>query len=680
MELFVAIGLNYSIARRLHDFASDHLHGVQIEYPQDMHITLRYIGHTERVNEIMERLSYAAYPSFSLQLSHADAFMNPGENVIWQGLHDPDDHLPHLHTIIDDALEGCQVLRDEKPFNPHITLAFTNSPIKIDYVQALALPEVLEVERFELWCVLPTPCPYRFRRLASYRLSDDTQRKTVRLLCINDFHAELYESGNGLGAGKLVQAVHEYVQDKGNTVVVFGGDNYFGDPLSELYQGKPVIELMNAVNVVASVAGNHDFDFPVDTFAAWEKEGGIPVLAANIIRRGTYELPEFVRPYHMIDCAGVKIALIGLATVEPMDGPDRPREWTAYELVDGTAAARKWADYLNAGNDPCGKPDAIVALTHFGLRETSEGVVIGDEMKRLADKVPELSGAFAAHWHRFLQLTFGNVAIAEGGSNGRGFAVLALTFGKDRKLLSGTPLVFNLMHKRDKLLADSAITSMVDSYFARAQQEMGQTIAVAEMDIIHRDPGSKAISMAGTPLTLLATEVMREATGCPIALIYAGRIIGGFKKGPITLYQFYQVYPFANVIVTAQLTGRQIRENIEIGMRTLPEDGASPLAVGGLIVTLDAACALGQRVKDVRFSDGRPLDMEADYPVVLEEYLASDPLGFRFSEGKNYERCGFTLRNLMLSYFKQHHRLDGKQPDNIILQNTGGQKENASTF
>ena len=72
--------------------------------------------------------------------------------------------------------------------------------------------------------------------------------------------------------------------------------------------------------------------------------------------------------------------------------------------------------------------------------------------------------------------------------------------------------------------------------------------------------------------------------------------------------------------------------------------------------------------------------MEADYPVVLEEYLASDPLGFRFSEGKNYERCGFTLRNLMLSYFKQHHRLDGKQPDNIILQNTGGQKENASTF
>jgi hypothetical protein len=67
-------------------------------------------------------------------------------------------------------------------------------------------------------------------------------------------------------------------------------------------------------------------------------------------------------------------------------------------------------------------------------------------------------------------------------------------------------------------------------------------------------------------------------------------------------------------------------------MRKLPEDGASPLADGGLIVVLDPDRAVGERVLDIRLSDGTPLDMEAFYPVVLRIIWRVDPLGFRFSD------------------------------------------------
>lgn len=673
MELFIAIGVKRNLAKQLCANAADSLSDLRFEEPEDLHITLRYLGHTQRVNEIAERLACVSFAPFILKLGELHAFVNesPKQSVIWHSVQDPEQHISTLRAKIDEAIGDLLPIRDEQSFTPHITLAYTNE----DEPQLKKLPEhcstsgmELSIDSFELLCVKPVQTPFRFRKIASYRLSSEEERKTVHLLCVNDFHAALSENNGSLGAAKLVCAINDYKAANKNTTVLFGGDNFFGDPVSELYRGKPVLDVMHAVSTKASVAGNHDFDFTVDQFCEWQSESNIPILAANLIRKDTGELPAFVQPYRMLQFGELRVALIGLAMQEPMELPDRPHDWKEYVLADGIDVARKWINFLNAGKDSAGVPDAIVALTHFGLLETLEGKLVGDELLRLVSETPELVGAFAAHFHRFIQCTVGSVAIAEGGGTGKGFAAIALTFGKDKRLLSAVPLCYDFMPSKEKLSEDEAIKRQVEDYYVKAEHEMGQTIAIAKHEILHRNPVTNAISLTGTPLSLLATDAMRKASGCPIAMLYAGRIIGGFEKGPISLYRFYQVFAFANVIVTARLTGRQIWANIQTGMRKLPEDGASPLAVGGLNIVLDAARAVGDRVLDIRLADGAPLDMDAFYPVVLEDYLASDPLGFRFSDADALEYHDMSLRELMLNELQQRGTLEGTYPDNIQIK------------
>ena len=668
MELFIAIGLNPKIADKLRSRLLQRLDGVPFERIEDLHITLRYLGETSDVNTIIERLSKVVYRPFALQFSNVDAFLNPKENVLWQGLDDPDRNLMQLRAVIDDALNGLESYQSQHDYIPHISLAFTEDPIPEEMLQTLTDAEPAEqfcIDQFELWRVLPTPCPNRFQKIATYRLSEDHNRRSVSLLCINDFHAALFENNGGLGAAKLTQAVRDYADTHENTVVLFGGDNCFGEPVSERYQGAPVMELMRHLGVTASVAGNHDFDFSIDVFRRWQQEGSFTMLAANLISRKTHALSTFVGPYRMITCGDLHIALIGAATVEPMDGPDRPKEWRDYELTDGAVAVKKWTDYLLEGNDPKGKPHAIIALTHFGLRQDRNGVVTGDEMKTLAETVPELDGAFAAHWHQFLGLNLDGLPVAEGGSTGRGFSVLRLNFDSDNHITSVLPLCYNLLDEREHIVPDPHMADQIAYWSQRAQDDMGETIAIAETDLLHRDPCTNAIPLTGTPLSALVTDIMRKRMHCQIAFLYAGRMGSGFRQGEISLYEFYQVFMFANTLVTTEMTGRQIRENIEIGMRTLAKDGASPLAVSGVDIRIDPEQPHGKRIVDIHLSDGSPLEDEQRYAVVLDDYLASDPLGFTFSVDTNLTYHEKTMRDIVLEAFREQVHLYGGQPEYI---------------
>ena len=167
MELFIAIGLTPALAGRLHGFAVDHLDGMLPERSEDLHITMRYLGDTERVNEIMETLKRVAFAPFALRLSKIDAFENADGNVIWYGLDDPDDALARLRARIDRALADCPFAGDQNAYVPHITLAYTRRNIDRAHLSSLDFADAgrpFPIDRFELWRVLPSACPNRFQR------------------------------------------------------------------------------------------------------------------------------------------------------------------------------------------------------------------------------------------------------------------------------------------------------------------------------------------------------------------------------------------------------------------------------------------------------------------------------------------------------------------------------------
>mgnify|MGYP001161915520 CR=1 FL=1 len=494
--------------------------------------------------------------------------------------------------------------------------------------------------------------------------------KTIPIICINDFHAEIFETEHALGSAKLSGLVKSFKTEHPHAIVVFGGDNYKGDPVSEHLSGEPVTYLIKSLGAKASAVGNHEFDFDLETLRGWSRQGDFTFVAANVLDKRTGRIAEGFEPYAMIEADGAKIAFIGLSTVEQLDRPPYPEDIRALEIVNGAREARKWVAFLNGGGDPRGKPDAIVALTHFGLKHTADRTaLIGEEAIDLCRQVPELAGVFTAHWHQFISADIGGIPVVQGGGNGRGFAVLTLRLSSENRLRSVTPGFVDGSGRIEEIPADEDVRLRTDEFKRQAMKTLGAVVGRLEEDIVHKSPVTAEVDMEGTPLTKLAIDVMREQTGCPIAMLYSGRMGLGLPKGEVTLYQLLKLFYFNDEIVTMKLAGADLIKNIENGICTLRRERASPLAFGGLRVVADYDRPYGRRIESVVLENGQPLEPDREYDIAVDEFIASNEMGYDFSAGTERKHTGVFLRDRMIRAIEERGGLAAEYPVYLKVKN-----------
>lgn len=478
---------------------------------------------------------------------------------------------------------------------------------------------------------------------------------SIWLLCINDLHAVMEENAGIPGCAKLVSGIGEFCNLHKNVKILFGGDNYKGDPVSEYLKGKPVSDLMRMLDVQASVLGNHDFDQGTEMIKQWQKDGGYQFLACNLIEKRTGEIPEFVAPYIILDVMGIKILVVGVALPERLDTADRPEEMREFLILDRENTISKIRHILE---DVGSTVHAAVALTHYGLRyRKNTDLPEGDETMELCEKIPELDGVFTAHLHNFMALRVNGIAVAQGGSKSQGFAYIRLDFDENNHLLCAEPGFQDLRKIQDKLVSNEKVQQMWAKYKNDAMNYLGKPLAILPYPVVHRNSDFE-VDPEGTPLSHMATRLMCEETGCEISLFYSGRIGVGLEAGELTLYEAYQTLFFKNQIVTMELTGKVIRENIETGLRTLEGEGASPIAVGGLIVEADFSLPYGNRIMSVSFPDGSPLELDRKYRIAVDEYLADNSMNFDFASAESKCSTGIYLRDSMIRQIEQDGTID----------------------
>jgi 2'-5' RNA ligase len=129
-RLFLAVGLTQDVQRIVAaEIATLEAEGWPVRWvqPETSHLTLHFLGETERERAELVRLALpdivAAHAAFDLRTAALGVFPHfRRPRVLWIGLHGPVHRLQTLQEDVGRTLRGLGFAAGDEPYHPHITL------------------------------------------------------------------------------------------------------------------------------------------------------------------------------------------------------------------------------------------------------------------------------------------------------------------------------------------------------------------------------------------------------------------------------------------------------------------------------------------------------------------------------------------------------------------------------
>ena len=155
-KLFVALNIPVSIRKELTAVQPRPGSGIRLVNPDQMHVTLYFIGDAE-LAPIRTALDSVIGRTFSLAIQGLGQFRTSNsKTVLWAAIKESS-QLNELHETIASILHDQGVQKETKPYTPHVTLARCNSGTATDVIDKFlaqysdtGLPE-FQITKFGLY-------------------------------------------------------------------------------------------------------------------------------------------------------------------------------------------------------------------------------------------------------------------------------------------------------------------------------------------------------------------------------------------------------------------------------------------------------------------------------------------------------------------------------------------------
>ena len=482
-------------------------------------------------------------------------------------------------------------------------------------------------------------------------LAGETAPVDLTILHVNDTHgrilpyAEVMSGGRQMvgGAAYLARMIEEErSKNPAGILLLSSGDMFQGTPVSNLFKGRSVADVMNYLKFDAMAIGNHEFDWGMDVLGQLIASSRFPYLSANIKdERGRYL--RGVKPYIIVERKKVKIAIIGMTTPEVprITAPGRFKHMTVDRPEDILPRIIEKAKDEGAV--------IIIVLSHLGL----------DTDKDLAQRVAGIHVVVGGHSHTALEnpVVTGNTIIVQAGAYGLYLGVLKLRIDPDTgKIISHTEEteLEKVMAGKDRPY-DKELARIIQAYYGRIEKEYSKVVGETSVPLVRYHQRESNIGN-------FICDTMRKKTGADMAFINSGAIRNNIPKGRITLEQVFTLLPFDNILVTMKLTGKQILEILEQNAKL--EHGI--LQVSGMEIRYDLSEPAGSRVREV-YIGRRSLDAEKTYTITTIDFLAAGGDAFSpFKEGKSI-MYGMALRDVIVSYLEKHSPISPRIEGRVIM-------------
>ncbi|MED4206273.1 5'-nucleotidase C-terminal domain-containing protein [Neobacillus mesonae] len=488
----------------------------------------------------------------------------------------------------------------------------------------------------------------------------------LTIMHVNDTHANVEQYP------KLTTAVNEVRAQKPNALLVDAGDVFSGTLYFNQYLGKADLGFMNDLRYDAMTFGNHEFDKTSEILADFIKETKFPILSANVnvtkdpvlgplFKNEISTAPEGGNIYPAIikTINGEKVGIFGLTT-EDTTFLANPSKQIVFE--NAATKAKETVAALQAEGI-----NKIVVLSHLGYGPDQE----------LAKAVDGIDIIVGGHTHTKLDKPViiekaEPTVIVQANEYLKYLGVVDVTFNKEGVITAHDGKLLDI----NTYAANEEAQAKVDE-LKKPLDELKKTVIGSSK--VFLDGERNNVRYKETNLGNLITDSMAERANdilknnTVIAMQNGGGIRASIPEGDVTLGHIHTVMPFANLLVTLDLTGQEIWDALEHSVSKAADGAGQFMQVSGIQFKYDPNKPAYDRVWEVKVktADGfKPMDLKATYSVATNAFVADGGDGFTmFKKAKDEGRIHELLivdYEILTDYIANNSPVAPKVEDRII--------------
>jgi 5'-nucleotidase/UDP-sugar diphosphatase len=533
----------------------------------------------------------------------------------------------------------------------------------------------------------------------------------IRLTVIHtsDIHSRLFpynfvpntfDQGYGLlkppfgGIARMSTLVKRIRASSNRSLWLDSGDCFQGAPVFNEFKGEAELRALTVAGLEGAVLGNHEFDLGAkNLFEKIDNWAGFPLLAANYAwddppastSTGGRSLRDVVAPYEIYDVQGLKVAVIGMGNTSTITSIYEGGNSLGFRPIADAAALDRWVRILRP------QVDLVVVVSHLGLDEDENLTASQVDDPNAALPLQGVDLILGGHLH----IVTNPPKIIPNDSQGHNTVVVHS--GAFAKFVGRLDLVVHVgsdnsdPDKRSRITSFSYVNLPVDSnvhddpdianllwpYSVQLNLNIDLNgvfsyVNPAAGKIVRSDT-SGGDSQLGN---LVARSMqLQDGVEAEFALTNSLGIRADFERGPLTIEQMFNVFPFENSIVVMYLSGVEVQETLDFVARRSAERGCRTQAqVSGITFDMvchgacpngETACARNIYIGDHCRKDGNP-DGPVDpakcaqllstslYRVAVNDYIAAGGSGFEvLKRNTSKQDTGVSLRDGLRVYLNR---------------------------
>ncbi len=440
-----------------------------------------------------------------------------------------------------------------------------------------------------------------------------TLKKEALIIASTDFHGalegeNLYFQSNKvtLGGAPLLHAYVSNIKEhfKIPTFQIDAGDMFQGTLVSNVFEGKPVIEFYNMYGMDAVAVGNHEFDYgpsgenavprskednPTGAIEERSEQAKFPFLAVNVRKKTSKNSrPSWLKPSVLLEKGEIKLGVIGATSKDTANTTisanlrDLQILENASELINTEAKLLRdqGADYVVLTMHD-GASCLFNSLSKLDDIQSCSYGTIFDVAKKLDSRL--INVIVAGHTHSKVLKRVNGILIMQPLSHGRQLAWAklsshavtpyqpidicshhVLTHRWEKKcdeitLNKAKEIRKAVLYGADEVLASKEVSTLIKPYLDKVKEVKKESTGVEIVSYFGKSYANE--NAAGN----LSASLIKSALNSDIGLQNNGGVRKIISKGELLYEGVYNAFPFDNNSAVMNVTPRQLRVLVAVG-------------------------------------------------------------------------------------------------------------------